>query len=86
MSPVITKIEHFAIIVNDFQPFAIVAKNFTFNVVPFLDPALHCNKSDAKAVGWFKPWLFIHVYLKGKYLNKLEKHILGSLILLNLQH
>ena len=33
-----------------------------------------------------KGWLSIHVYLSGKYLNKLEKHILGSLILSNLQH
>ena len=28
----------------------------------------------------------IHVYLWGNYLNKLEKHVLGSLILLNLLH
>ena len=33
-----------------------------------------------------KGWLCIHAYLRGKYLNKLEKYILGSLILLNLQH
>ena len=33
-----------------------------------------------------KGWLCIHAYLRGKYLNKLEKHILGSLILLNLRH
>ena len=30
--------------------------------------------------------LCIHAYLREKYLNKLEKHILGSLILSNLQH
>ena len=33
-----------------------------------------------------KGWLCIHAYLRGKYLNKLEKHILGSLILLNFHH
>ena len=33
-----------------------------------------------------KGWLCIHAYLRGKYLNKLEKNIFGSLILLNLQH
>ena len=55
MNPVITKIEHFAIIVKSFQPFAMVAKSSIINVVGFLDPALHCNKFDAKAVIWFKP-------------------------------
>ena len=33
-----------------------------------------------------KEWLCIHAYNRGKYLNKLEKHILGSLTLFNLQH
>ena len=33
-----------------------------------------------------KGWLCIQAYLRGKYLNKSEKHFLGSLILLNLQH
>ena len=80
MNPVITKMEHFAVIVNSFQPFAIVAKSSILNIVGFLDPPLHCNKLATKAVGWF------YAYLTGKYLNKLEKHILDSLILLNLQH
>ena len=70
MNPVITKMEHFVVIVNSFQPFAIVAKSSILNIVGFL----------TKAVGWF------YAYLTGKYLNKLEKHILDSLILLNLQH
>ena len=48
---------------------------------------MHCNKFAAKAVGWFKPErMVMHTLREGKYLNKLEKHILGSLILLNLQH
>ena len=55
MNPVITKMEHFAIIVNGFYPFAIVAKSSILNVVGFLDPPLHCNKFAAKAVGSFKP-------------------------------
>ena len=55
MNLVITKMEHFAVIVNDFYPFAIVAKSSILNVVGFLDPPLHCNKFAAKAVGWFKP-------------------------------
>ena len=50
---------------------------------------MHCNKFAAKAVGWFKTkidvYVYLHTLLSGKYLNKLEKHILGSLILLNLQ-
>ena len=33
-----------------------------------------------------KEWLCIHTYNREKYLNKLEKHTLGSLILLDLQH
>ena len=33
-----------------------------------------------------KGWLCTHAYLRRKYLNKLEKHILDSLLLLNLQH
>ena len=52
---VITKMEHFAILVNDFQLFAIVAKSSILNVVGFLDPPLPCNKFAAKAVSWFKP-------------------------------
>ena len=47
--------EPFAIIVNGFQPFAIVAKSSILSVVGFLDPLLHCNKFAVKAVGWFKP-------------------------------
>ena len=55
----------------------------------FLDPTIHCIKLAAEAVGWFKPKrmvMYYTVYLRGKYLNKLEKDILGSLYLLNLQH
>ena len=55
MNPVITKIEHFAVILNNFYPFGIVAKSSILNVVRFLGPLLHCNKVAAKAVGWFKP-------------------------------
>ena len=69
MNPVITKMEHFMIIVKFFYLFAIVGKSSILNVVGFQGPPLHCNKFAAKAVGW---------------LNKLEKHVLGSLILLNL--
>ena len=69
MNPAITKMEHFVIIDNGFYLFAIVAKSSILNVVGFQGPPLHCNKFAAKAVGW---------------LNKLEKHVLGSLILLNL--
>ena len=55
MNPVITMMEHFMIIVNSFELFAIAAKSFILNVVRFLDPPLHCNKFAAKTVGWFKP-------------------------------
>ena len=55
MNPVIIKMEHFAIIVNNFKPFAIVAMSSILNVVGLLNPPLHCNKFAAKAVGWFKP-------------------------------
>ena len=55
MIRVTTKMEHFAIIANSYQPFAIVAKSSILNVARFLDPPLHCNKFAAKAVGWFKP-------------------------------
>ena len=55
MNPLITNMEHFAIIVNGFYPFAIVAKSSILNVVGFLDPPLHCNKFAAKGIGWFKP-------------------------------
>ena len=54
MNHVIIKMEHFAIIVNSFWPFAIVTKNSILNVVGFMFPPLHCNKFPAKAVGWFK--------------------------------
>ena len=33
-----------------------------------------------------KGWLSTHAYFRGMYLNKLEKHILGSPNLLNFQH
>ena len=55
MNHAITKMEHFAIIVNGVYPFAIVASGSILNVVGFLNPPLHCNKFAAKAVGWFKP-------------------------------
>ena len=55
MNPVITKMEHFAIIVNGFSLFAIDAKGSILNVVGFLELPLHCNKFAAKAVGWFNP-------------------------------
>ena len=66
MNPVITKMEHFVIIVKDLYLFAMVTEML-----------LHRDVA-AKAVGWFKPkqlkgWLCIHEYLRGKYLNKLEK-------------
>ena len=88
MNPVITKMDYFAIIINSIQPFTIVAKGFILNVVGFLDPCLPRNKLLQKqsAVSNLNRWLCIHAYLKGKYLSKLEKHMLGSLILLNLQH
>ena len=62
MIPVITKIEHFAIIVNVLQPFANVAKSSILNVLGFLDPLLHCNKFAAKAVDWFKPERMVTYY------------------------
>ena len=59
MNPVITKMEQFTIIVDWFQPFAIVAKTFILNVVGFLDLPLHCNKFAVKAVGRFKPKMIV---------------------------
>ena len=44
MSPTITKMEQFAILVNGFQSFTIVAKSHILTVVGFLDPTLQCNK------------------------------------------
>ena len=87
-NPVITMIEHFAIIVNSFSIFAIIAKSPIVNAVGFLDSPLHCNKSAAKAIGCLKlkKMVMLHAYLRLKYFNNLEKHILGGLILLNLQH
>ena len=55
MNPVITKMEHFAIIVNDFCLVANVAKSSILNIVDFLDPPLHCNKFASKTVSWFIP-------------------------------
>ena len=82
-----TKMGNFPIIVNCFQLFTIVAKSSIIYVVGFLDPSLHCNKFAAKAIGWFKSkQLYIHVYLREKYLNELEKHMFRKPILLNLQH
>ena len=90
MNPSITNMKHFAIIVNGFWPFVIVGKNSILNVAGFLDPPLHCHKfacSPAKALGWFKPKrIVIHVCLWGKYLNKLENHMLWIPILLNFNH
>ena len=63
MNPVITKMEHFTIIVNGFYPFAIVAKSSILNVVEFLDPPLQCNKFALKAVGWFKSKKDDYVYM-----------------------
>ena len=40
MNPVITKMEHFVIIVNDFKSFAIVAKSSILNVVGFLNSVI----------------------------------------------
>ena len=54
MNPVITKMEHFAIIVNHFYPFATVAKSSILNVVGFLHSHLDCNKFAAKLVSWLK--------------------------------
>ena len=78
MNPVITKMEHFVIIVNSFKPFAIVAKSSILNVVGFLNSVISLLQKQ-KAGSSLKRWLCIHAYLRGKYLNKLEKHILGSL-------
>ena len=36
--------EHYAIIVNDFYPFRIIAKSPILTGAAFLDPALHNNK------------------------------------------
>ena len=55
MNPVITKMEHFMIIVNGFSSFAIVVKSYNLNVVGFLDTPLQCNKFTAKAISWFIP-------------------------------
>ena len=47
--------------------------------------SLFCSK--AKAVAWFKPGrIFMHACLWGKYLNKLKKLMLRSLISINLQY
>ena len=54
MNPAITKMDHFAMIVNNFYSITIVAKSSILNV-GFLDPPLHYNKFAAKAVDWFKP-------------------------------
>ena len=51
------------IILNSFSLFAIVTKNSILHVVGFLDPHLHCNKFDAKAVSWFKPKKDAYAYL-----------------------
>ena len=53
MNPVITKMEHFAIIVNNFWSLSIIVKSPIFNVVGFLDQPLLCNKFAAK--NWSKP-------------------------------
>ena len=64
MNPAITKMEHFAIIVNGFQPFEIVAKSSILNFVGFLGPPLHFNKFALKAVGCFKPErIFMYTYI-----------------------
>ena len=44
MNFTITKMEHFAVIVNGFEPFTIAAKSPVLTVAAFLDPALHSNK------------------------------------------
>ena len=53
-----------------------------------MDPPLHCNKFAAKVVGKFQPkrmvmYVCMYEYLMRNCFKKLEKHILGSLILLN---
>ena len=48
MNPVITKMEHFPIIVNDFCSLAIIVKSPIFNVMGFLDEPLLCDKFAAK--------------------------------------
>ena len=80
--------EQFTIIVNWVLSFAIVAKTSILNVARFLDLPLHCNKFAAKAVSLFKPKMMVMYTCIPwwKVLNKLEKDILGSLILSNLQH
>ena len=60
-------IEHFAITVNSFFIFAIVAKSpIIVNAVGFLDSPLHCNKSAAKAVGCLKlkKMVMLHPYFR----------------------
>ena len=88
MNPVINKMEQFMIILNYLQAFPIVAKTSILNVVDFFNPPLHCNKFAAKAAGRFKTKRMV-IYTcisQWKVLNKLEKYILDSLTLSNLQH
>ena len=73
--PVITEMELFAIIVNSFWPFAIVAKSSILNVVGFLDPPLHCNKFAAK-VSWFKhKRIIIYTCISLKVFGKIFDYI-----------
>ena len=57
------KMEHFAIIHNSFQPFAIVAKSSILNFVGFLDPPLHCSKFAAQVAACFRPKKHVYVFL-----------------------
>ena len=77
----------FPIIVHSFQLFTIVAKSSILNVKGFLDLPLHYISLLQKqsAGSSLSRQLYIHAYLCGKFLNKLEKHVLDP-ILLNLQH
>ena len=78
MNSVITKMECFAIIVNGFQPLALVAKGSILIIVgSWIYLFLVITLLQKHSVGSnLKGWLCIYAYLNGKYLNKLEKHIL----------
>ena len=57
------KTEHFAIILNGFWLFAVIAKRSILNFVGFLDPPLHCSKFAAHTTAWFKPKKHVYVFL-----------------------
>ena len=74
--------KHFAIIVNGFQPFTIVAKSSIFNFAGFLDLDLLC--STAKPLGWFIKPKIMHPY--GESIWNQKTIWCGVQFLLNLQY